>query len=117
MHHFQPWAVVEDKVSVLKPEKSQLARDDDLRPWRVICSVGGELSWCSSGGSGSGSVRQCISAQGRLYNLGTVECRLGLPSFEVPGRLIRQDILSGGQAECGIVVPELPNMRASGSGV
>ena len=109
--------MVEDKVSVLKPEKSQLARDDDLRPWRVICSVGGQLPWCWSGGSGSGSVRQCISAQGRLYNLGTVECRLGLSSFEVPGQLIRQDIFSRGQAECCIVCPELPNLRASGPGV
>ena len=62
-------------------------------------------------------VRECISAQVRLYNLGIVECRVGVSSFEVPGLLIRHDILSRGQADCCIVGPELPNLRASGPGV
>ena len=77
-------------------------------------SVCGQLPGCWSGGSGSGCVTQCICAQVRLYNLGTVECRVGLSSFEVPGQLIRQDIFVRGQAECCIVGPELPNLRASG---
>ena len=69
------------------------------------------------GGSGSGCGRLWISAQVRLYNLGIVECRVGLSSFEVTGKLIRQDIFSRVQAECCIVGPELPNLRALGPGV
>ena len=82
----------------------------------LMCSLCGQLPACWTGGSGSGCVRECISTQVRLYNLGTVECRIGLSSFEVTGQLIRQDIFSTGQAECCIVGPELPNLRASGPG-
>ena len=82
-----------------------------------MCSVCGQLPGCWSGGSGSGGIRQCISVQVRLYNLGTVVCLVGLSSFEVPRQLIRQDIFSRGQAECCIVDPELPNLGSSGPGV
>ena len=83
----------------------------------LICSVCGQLPGCWSGGSGTGFVKQSISAQVRLYDLDTFECRVGLSSFEVPGQLIRQDIFSRGQAECCFVGPDLPNLRDSGPGV
>ena len=81
-----------------------------------MCSACGQLSGCWSAGPGTGCVRQCISAQVRLYNLGRGECCVGLSSFKLPGQLIRQYIFSRGQAECFIVGPELPNLRASGPG-
>ena len=43
-----------------------------------MCSVCGQLSGCCSGGPGSGCVRQCITAQVRLYNLGIFEGHVGL---------------------------------------
>ena len=52
-----------------------------------MCSVCGQLSGCCSGGMDSGCVRQCISAQVRLYNLGTVEFHVGSSSFIVSGKL------------------------------
>ena len=82
-----------------------------------MCSVCVQLPGFWSGVSGSCGVRKCISAQVTLYNLGTVECRLGLYSFEVPGQLIKQDIFARGQSECCIVGPELQNYWTSGPGV
>ena len=77
----------------------------------------GQLSGCCSGVPGSGCVRQCITAQVRLYNLGTVECRVGLFSFNVPGQFIGQYFVSRGQAECCNDGQELANLWASGPGV
>ena len=84
--------------------------------WRFILLVGlwplewasgilcGQLSGCSSGGPGSGSVRQCIIAQVRLYNLGTFECRVGLFSFNVPGSSLGNILFLEGRQSAAMMV-------------
>ena len=83
----------------------------------LICSVCGQLP--ESGQEVLAHVVSDSALVPRLdyKNLGTVESRVGLSSFEVPGQLIMQDIFSIGQAECSIMGLELPKLKASGTRV
>ena len=73
-----------------------------------MCSVCGQLSGCCSGGMDSGCVRQCISAQVRLYNLGTVEFHVGSSSFIVSGKLTG----AGRVQHCGSRIAKLEGFGA-----